>query len=282
MNYDIALVGYGFVGKALHKLFGDLVKTVYDPAAPDTLELRSLGKTKEDVAKCRFAMIAVPTPTRADGSCNTDIVEEVVNWIESDYIIIRSTVSPGTTDRLRVRTGKRIVFQPEYVGETVSHPLLDHRIQNFVILGGAMNDTSAVAELYKRVFHSDLHIHMTDAKTAELTKYMENSFYAAKVAFCNEFFGIAKAIGVDYNELRELWLADPRISRDHTFVYPDDRGFSGKCLPKDMSAVIVAAEDSGYIPHMMREIMRINAGYRICDPTYDPYRSIPKPLSERP
>ncbi|MDP6583784.1 MAG: hypothetical protein QF535_03945, partial [Anaerolineales bacterium] len=118
---DIGIVGFGFVGTSLVELFGEC--TIYD-AYRD--EYKS-AENKAGVNACKFAFVSVPTPVSSDGKCDTNIVEEVVDWLESEYIIIRSTVAPGTTDRLREKTGKKIVFQPEYVGETVAHPLLDHK-----------------------------------------------------------------------------------------------------------------------------------------------------------
>jgi len=262
---EIGIIGAGFVGQSLMKLFGRCV--VYDPA-------KELG-TKDSINRCRFAFVCVPTPTGPDGECDTSIVEEAVGWCESELIVIRSTIAPGTTDRLRRQTGKRIIFQPEYIGETPAHPLLDHQAQGFSVLGGPMEDTGPVADLYKRLYHAAHRFHFCPALVAELAKYMENAFYAVKVTFCNEFHDIARAHGVDYNELREVWLADPRISRDHTFVYPDNRGFSGKCLPKDTSAIIAAACERGFIPRLLESVMAINAAHRRDDPTYAPYRRLP-------
>lgn len=87
---------------------------------------------------------------------------------------------------------------------------------------------------------------------------MENSYLAAKVTFCNEFYEIASALDVDYNELRELWLADSRIEKTHTFVYPDERGFGGKCLPKDVSAIFMWMKKSGYEPKFIKAILDSN------------------------
>jgi UDP-glucose 6-dehydrogenase len=91
---------------------------------------------------------------------------------------------------------------------------------------------------------------------------MENAFYAVKVTFVNEFYDIAKAHGVDFNELREVWLADTRISRDHTFVYPDARGFSGKCLPKDCNAIVKSCLERGYEPKLMQATLEINKEFQ--------------------
>ena len=211
-------------------------------------------------------MVAVPTPSRPDGSADVSAVEETIGWIESAHIVIRSTVPVGTTDRLRRETGKSIVFQPEYgPAETPDHPFNDPRKVRWVILGGQRADTVPVADLYKTVFNSDIAIHQTDARTAELTKYMENCFLALKVTFCNEFYDLAETFGVDYNELRELWLLDPRIGRGHTFVFPADRGFGGRCLPKDLDALISAAHELGYDPTLLEAVVHTNRRIRSGD-----------------
>ena len=226
---SVAIIGLGAVGRGIQTLFPGA--TVYD---------EPLGAgTRAEVNRCQFAFVCVPTPARPDGGCDTSIVQDVVGWLECGTIVLRSTVPPGTTEALAERTGKRIVFQPEYgPGDTPDHPFADVRDIRWLILGGPRAWTSPVCDLYKTVFSSDITMRQTDARTAELTKYMENAFLAMKVAFCNEFFDVAARVGVDYNELRELWLLDPRIGRSHTWVHPDDRGFGGKCLPKDLEALL--------------------------------------------
>ncbi|MBN2583957.1 MAG: hypothetical protein JXL80_12900 [Planctomycetes bacterium] len=257
----VGIVGYGVVGRSLHQLFGDDAVTYdQDGTAAD----------RKKINACQVTFVSVPTPMSADGSCDTSIVGNCIEWIESPYIVIRSTVAPGTTERLCRETGKHVLFQPEYLGETVAHPMTNVHARQFIVLGGPLADCSAVADVYKRYYHSDLQFYFTSSRAAEVAKYMENSFYAVKVIFCNEFFSIAQAHGVDFNELRELWLADPRISRDHTFVYPDNRGFSGKCLPKDISAIIKSSADNGCKAELMKAVMAINDVYRAGDPGYDP------------
>ncbi|MFI5258261.1 MAG: hypothetical protein ACHQ01_01440 [Candidatus Limnocylindrales bacterium] len=252
-NPSVAIVGFGAVGHGIRQLFPDAV--TYDPP-------QSIG-SRAEVNACQFAMIAVPTPARPDGSADVSIVEEAVGWIECEHIVLRSTVPVGTTDRLRRETGKSIVFQPEYgPAATPDHPFKDLRNIHWVILGGERIDTIPVADLYKTVFNSEIHVHQTDARTAELTKYMENCFLALKVTFCNEFYDLAGVLGVDYNELRELWLLDPRVGRSHTFVYPSDRGFGGACLPKDLQAMVNSARGAGYEPTLLEEVLATNRRIR--------------------
>lgn len=249
----VAIVGAGAVGRAMAKLLTEPV--LYD-------EPERIG-SRADVNACDIAFICVPTPPAEDGSCDTSIVEEIVDWLEAPLIVIRSTVSVGTTRRLASKYGKAIVFQPEYgPGETPDHPFNDLRNVRWIILGGERSATQKVARMWQHVYSADVVIRQTDPETAELCKYMENAFLATKVAFCNEFYEIAKHLGVDYEELRELWLLDPRIGRSHTFVFPEKRGFGGKCLPKDLDALVRIAEQVRYDPTLLRAVVAANARLR--------------------
>ncbi len=259
-NPKVGCVGAGVVGVAMRKLCGPET-IMYDPYVPEFAKT-----TKEQINACDYIFINVPTPMSDDGSCNTSIVEEAVAWIDGPLIIIRSTVAPGTTDRLREKYGRRIVFQPEYLGETPAHVFGVMGEREFCVLGGTPEDTSAVADLYTHYYNAYVKFYFCDAITAEVCKYMENAFYAVKVTFVNEFYDIAKAHGVDYNVLREMWLADTRISRDHSFVYPEARGFSGKCLPKDCNAIVKSARDRGYEPQFMAACLKINDDFQALNP----------------
>ena len=249
----VGIVGLGAVGGAIAKLF---------PSADLYDEPKDIGR-RADINECQIVFVCVPTPAADDGSCDTSIVEEVVSWIDGPTIVLRSTVNPGTTSRLRAESGKPIVFQPEYgPSETPDHPYSDLRNVRWVILGGDRADCAKVAQAWMDVYSAELKIVYTTSETAELCKYMENAFLATKVTFCNEFFDIAQALAVDYNELRELWLLDPRIGRTHSFVYPDRRGYGGKCLSKDMTAIAVAAMQAGVEPTLLHAVIALNERMR--------------------
>ena len=259
-DYSVAIVGFGNVGKCMHGLFPNAI--IYD-------EPKNIG-TREEVNNCEYAFVCVPTPKAEDGSCNTSIVDDVMSWLDpKEAIIIRSTVPVGYTEKkMRERLpfsghlhNYRLVFQPEYYGETVSHPFADPHNRNWITLGGEPHATRKVAELYQKVFTSDIIINQVDAPTAELAKYMENAFYSVKVTFCNQFYDLADEFGVDYNELRETWLLDPRIGRSHTFVYPDDRGYGGSCLPKDTASIIHQGDRVGIDLKLLKAAEEINGGY---------------------
>ena len=250
--YSVGIVGCGNVGSIMKELFSDAV--VYD-------EPKGIG-SREEINECDFAFVCVPTPKAEDGSCDTSIVNDVLTWLNpKEVIILRSTVPVGFTSFHSEIENKKIIFQPEYYGETYKHIFQNPHNRSWITLGGDLEDTSKVAELYQTVFTSELIINQVDSQTAELAKYMENSFYSVKVTFCNQFYDLAKAMRVDYNQLRETWLLDPRINRSHTFVYPDNRGYGGSCLPKDTAAIIQQAEMNGVDMSLLKATEEANSRY---------------------
>ena len=247
----VGIVGLGHVGSIMKELFEYVA--VYD-------EIKEIGN-RDEINQCQVVFVCVPTPQGKGGCCDTSIVEYVLDWLDSEVIVLRSTVPVGFTDEQSRKRGKRIVFQPEYYGETYAHPFRNPRNRNWITLGGADKATELVAQLYERIYTSEVVIHQVDAKTAELAKYMENSFLATKVIFCNQFYDLSKAMGVNYYKLRETWLLDPRIGRSHTFVYEDERGYGGSCLPKDLSAIIYQAQEVGVDIDLLDAVREENERY---------------------
>lgn len=248
----IGIVGCGHVGGAMKLLFTDAI--VYD-------KYQNVG-THEGINKCDVAFVCVPTPMGENGECNTQYVDEVLDWLETPVIVIRSTVPIGYTKRKRIELNKRILFQPEYYGETHNHPFADLTRREWIVLGGDAVDASQVVKAYQQVYTADLKIVKVDSDTAEMAKYMENAYLATKVTFCNEMYDIAKSYGVDYDTLREVWLMDSRINRSHTFVYEDDRGYGGSCFQKDMSALENMAQEKGIESELITAVIQKNRRLR--------------------
>ncbi len=261
----VAIIGYGYVGKAMKSFFKDHFEVlIYDPLV--------IGNTKEEINTCGLAIVCVPTPMAGNYDVDLSIIKETIAWLETPLILIKSAVPPGTVDALVKETGKNICVSPEYIGEGkyvvqwwkdkgYPHPT-DMKYHDFQIFGGDRETTKGVIEFYKKVVGPEVKYIQTDAKTAELCKYMENCWGATKVTFCNEFAKIAEAFGVDYNELRELWLLDGRVERMHTVVFEDNRGFAGKCWPKDVNGMVKQAEAAGYIPKLLKAVLEVNKDIR--------------------
>ncbi len=228
----IAIIGGGVVGKGMERLLSPRFETkVFDIKE---------GYLQDEVNSFELGIICVPTDEDAS------VVEGVISWLDTPLILIKSTVPPGTTTRLRQKYSKRVNFSPEYMGESSyftpywKYPDPSRaETHTFCIVGGL--EASKILEIFQEVMSVDTRYMAVEAEEAELTKYMENAFFATKVAFCNEFYDIAQVYGVDYKRLRELWLLDSRINPNHTLVFPDRRGFGGKCLPKDLRKIISVA-----------------------------------------
>lgn len=237
----IKIIGYGVVGKNMHKIFPEAV--IHDPAK---------GFVNEELSDLAF--VCVPTEMMPDGTCDTSIVNRVLCDNSIGLACIKSTVPPGFTDRYPGGC-----FSPEYYGGTIHANEPGH---DFLIVGGDWEAMEATVRAYREHCHPSLRVYKTTARAAELVKYMENCFLALKTVFCAEFKAIADKCGVDYDVLRELFLADSRVGRSHTWVYDDRPGYDSHCLTKDIPALIRFAESIGAKPDLMTAVDRINAGYR--------------------
>lgn len=251
------ICGFGNIGKHIYNEFQSISYdiSIYDPfyerdfyIDPNQNFIPNLNIYFD------IAFVCVPTDMLSDGSCDISIVEDVVSQINADVIVIKSTVPVGTSKMLCEKYNKHIVFSPEYYGTTIHSP----KSPNFLILGGDKKACDKVANLYHRVKTADFTIRFTDLKTAELAKYMENGFLAAKVTFCAEFFEIAKAMGVSYNELREIFVMDNRMGKSHTYIDPDKPYYDSHCLNKDIPAMLKQCEGIGIMPYILAAVFNKN------------------------
>lgn len=257
----VGIVGYGWVGKAMRELFPDAY--LYDPYATE-YSFATLN-TKEGINSCDITFIGVPTPSLHDNyqfaadHLDTSIVEEVISWCKSDLIVVRSTVNPGDCDRWTSQYNKNIVMQPEYLGETPAHPLLDPKIRPFLVIGGHPEDRRKLIELYTTVYNANTNIRQVTNLEAEIIKLSENRAIAWKVAQHQELFDVCEAAHIDYYAIREaVYSDDPRFNLWWSFIFPDARGMNSKCIPKDVYAWAAWAESVGYDPKITRAILEKN------------------------
>lgn len=247
-----AIIGYGYVGKSMEKIFPE--SYIYNEGA--FKRGAAVRVNEHDVA-----IVCVPTPEDGDGACNTSIVEYVVKWVKCPYIIIKSTVPPGTTDKLIRKYKKKIVFSPEFVGEGKywipewKYPsATDPSHHPFQVIGGNDKVTRVMYDLFLSAVGPAVRILQTSARNAEAMKYCDNIYGAMKVVWANEMFESLRAMGVDYRAVRELFLNDPRMSEMHTAVYVESRGYGGKCYPKDIKAFIEHSKKHHYEPKFLQSI----------------------------
>jgi nucleotide sugar dehydrogenase len=263
MSYTVGIVGKGFVGGAMYENFKDVFNTL----VWDTDETkRNVATFQEFVEKSDIVFVCVPTPSRQDGSCDTSIVGSVLDDIAQidrrKYVVIKSTVTPGTTSRLASDFNMTIGFNPEFLTEANAYN--DFRAQRLIVIGADDQGLAAVMTQLYYEFNSavDNHAHVIQrtTKEAELFKYLANCFLATKVIFANEFKTLCDKIDVDYGRIAELAVLDKRLGHTHWRVPgPDGQyGFGGSCFPKDTSALLAYADEIGTTLWMLTEATYIN------------------------
>lgn len=266
MKKDIIIIGYGYVGKAVAELVNyrrDLYNIfIY------TLDYTPTDKEKESFTfvdnlnskHYNLAIVSVPTPMKENGECDISAVELSIQNSNADIYLIKSTIEIGTTDYLKEKYNKRIVFSPEYVGES---KYFNEYFPNSMIeepmftVGGDSKDTQEILNYFVPILGVKNYTQV-NAKEAEMMKYMENAFFATKITFCNEIYEMCEKLGIDYYKVRQGWLADPRIHPMHTLVFKDNRGFGGKCLPKDTNALIKLGEKIGVDATLLKGVIKAN------------------------
>lgn len=238
---NVLIIGVGTVGGNLSRELVVLNPDLYD-------KYKNID-TRQGGAHYDAAFVCVDTP---GADCDISEVRAAIMEHDVDVFVIKSTVLPGTTERLARESGKAVIFSPEYYGGTqhcnnFSFP--------FTILGGERDACVTVAQILQRVYDGRHSFRFTDARTAELAKYMENSWLAMKVSFCQQFYDIAEKAGVCYEELRELFVLDPRVEPSHTFVYRDKPFWDSHCLNKDVPAIARA-----YDAPLLKGMIAFNEG----------------------
>lgn len=236
-----ALIGNGYLGQAYEKVFPDAL--IYDEpkelyAGEQTLEAGRLA-----VNQCDIALVAVPTDYLPSGELDVSIVEDVVGWLETDTILIKSALQPGTTDRLVKETGKSIAVSVEYIGEGTyyqpphryPHPQ-DPRQHQLLVVGGEEPARTKAAELLWERMSPDIRIHLVTALEAEITKMAENTYGALKVTWANVLRDICDQYGVNFIQVHQAWSEDGRVDPMHTRSVADKRGWQSKCYTKDVNA----------------------------------------------
>lgn len=247
----VSIFGYGWVGKSMYQLFPDAV--IYDPL------IEEYKNNLDEANEADVAFICVPTPCPNEGVLDMSYVDDAVSKCECRYLVIRSTVNPGTTEMLSLKYNKRIVMQPEYLGETPNHPMLNPKTRQFMILGGELSDTRKIIDLYATVYNANMSIRQVSSYEAEVIKLTENRAISFKVAQCQELYDVCEKAGIDYYTIRDaVYGDDPRFNLWWTFVFPDKRGFNSKCIPKDVYAWCAWAESLGYKPEITRSLLERN------------------------
>jgi UDPglucose 6-dehydrogenase len=213
-----------------------------------------------------LVFLCLPTPARADGTCDTSILEALLDSICVDYrdrrqatpyLVLRSTVSLGFTDRMAkkmVEAGlpPRLVHNPEFL--TARCAAVDFQTPSRHVIGQPLDGGHlspphpVVQETSDRLRYlllerfAGVPIHVMTSDESELVKLTCNAFFATKVMFFNGVKQLCDARELSYATVLQGVLSDGRIAHSHTQVPgPDGQpGFGGTCLPKDLENLAIS------------------------------------------
>lgn len=257
--WKIGIIGVGIVGSQLKRWFEE-----NGYIRDSNLFLYDIDDQKgyfDDIDKADIIFIAVPTPCSKSGRCDLSAVYNAFRIIDSNLrkiVVIKSTVPPGTTQYFQdIRLQWKLLFNPEFLTE--KQALEDFIRPDRQIVGFTNKSIDAaylvLSLLPKAPFMSPWGIETyksvrITATEAEIIKYGGNVYFTRKVNFANMLNLLCGKMGadVDYENVRMGIAADFRIGDSHLDVnHGGYRGFSGRCLPKDLDALIAFLKDSGEI-----------------------------------
>lgn len=221
------------------------------------------------VADAEVIFLCVGTPVNGDGSISLDSIAEAAGQIAAvmenrkgyRLIVVKSTVVSGTTEELIIpileKRGLKagidfgICVSPEFLRE--GKAVYDFMNPMRLIVGEFDRKSGDIlVELYRK-FNTP--VMRTNLKTAEMIKLASNAFLATKISFINEIGNICKQLGIDTYDVAKGMAFDDRIGGKFLNA---GIGFGGSCLPKDLRALISGAQETGYEPRILVEILRLN------------------------
>lgn len=284
-RYSVSIIGSGVVGENVGKglvkmghkaLFYDLDKKKLEKlSSGGFFTSNSLDSAVLDSI---ISYLCVPTPATATGEINLSYIETVAKDIggilkrKTSYhlVVVKSTVLPTSTENVVIpilekyslkKAGKDfgVCCNPEFLTEIhnswtddVSY-LRDIFNERFIVIGEFDKKSGDILEDLYRSFSSP--IIRTNLKTAEMLKYAFNCALASRISYWNEIFSICRRLGIDSELIADTASLDPRIGKYGTI---HKKAFGGKCLPKDLSAIVNFCHKNHFHPSMLEAVLRVN------------------------
>lgn len=237
----IGIIGKGTVGKAVYEGLEYLGHTMsfFDPAYEGSVLDHVLG------TDCVF--ISVPTNQAANGDCDVSIIDRTIKDLAAaqytGLISIKSTVIPGTTDRLqKLYPQLRLSMVPEFL--RAKSALADFVYNHDLLVVGCVNkaDADLIVEIHGSFPENVARVSPTEA---EVIKYFNNVHHAMSVTFANITYEVCDRLGANYMNVYKAITKRDCINPHYLMANPNMRGYGGHCLPKDTSAWNNLIQDLG-------------------------------------
>jgi UDPglucose 6-dehydrogenase len=252
----IGIIGLGIVGTANALGFK---KIGHEVSFHDI----ALGTTIDCVIDSDVVFICVPSPENSDGSCDTSIVQSVIEELDSKNYIgitaIRTTVTPGfTQSMIDLYPELTICFVPEFLRERCA---VDDFINNHQLLAVGTNDNWVYSKVVEAHGSIPKKTRQLKPAEAEILKYYSNVFAALKITFANIMFELSEIMGCDYSIIKESFVDTGRADSSYLDVNQNLRGFGGICLPKDTRALAEFLNKNGFEFNLIHSITLDNDLY---------------------
>lgn len=237
-----------------------------------TNRLKGTTNVEEAIATTDLSLICVGTPSAPNGSINTSYIERTCRQIgralarkrEFHAVVVRSTVLPGTTQKLLIPTiekssGKKsgkdfgIAYFPEFLRE--GSAIQDFGNPGSIVIG--VLDTRTRNHLLDIHKNFDVEPQVLSISAAEAIKYANNSWHALKISFANEMGRVCKAFGVDSFEVMETLCQDTKLNISPAYLRPGF-AFGGSCLPKDVQALRYGARIADVDTPLLKAVLSTN------------------------
>lgn len=239
--------------------------------------LQAYTQIGERLADCELAIVCVGTPSAPDGSHNMTHIAEVSRQIAAAIeptrampltVVYRSTFRPGTIEGLiapifRAELGAEaerlieLVYNPEFLRE--SSAVKDYFAPPKIVIGTHDGRPSERLEILNR--HLDAPTFHVRFGEAELTKFVDNTWHAVKVAYANEIGRVCLQLGLSAAQVHEIFVSDTKLNISPYYTRPGG-AFGGSCLPKDVRALQSIAADCGAGTPVIDALLRSNEAHK--------------------
>ena len=263
-KHGVDVLGVDIKQEAVDMLNGGQIH-IEEPGLQDALEeVLETGKFRASTTaeEADAYIIAVPTPNKNDEYKSADIsivmagVESIVPILKKgDTVIVESTIAPRTMDDhvapyleeqgFKIGEDIFLVHCPERV---LPGQIMHELIYNNRIVGGM---TPACVEAGKKVYGTFVKGEMieTNAKTAEMSKLMENTYRDVNIALANELAMICNRLDINVHEVIEMANKHPRVN-----LHTPGPGVGGHCLAVDPYFIIAEAPEESPLIQLSRSI----------------------------
>jgi len=238
MKKTIAIIGHtGAVGAQIYRYFEEKAHLMMG------LSLGSQTHDWEEINKdADYVFVCVPTPYKWEQQVyDLSILNEVLYKLNEKIVIIKSTIPPGTTEKLQEKYPTlTLLFNPEFLSEATARE--DFINPDRQLVGYTDKSRKYSMEVLNLLPESPYGVIMK-ASEAEITKYVNNFHGALMVIFANFFYDICEKIGADFEAVKKAgqaskWVGSPMGRMYWEVFHKGKRGYGGKCFPKDVDSLI--------------------------------------------